>query len=121
MRCKGPWKVLSIRWLQKCAEVIPFLRNSDTASYRPDLVILDYRMPLNGGKALAELKHDPDYWSIPVLVLTGTKSHRDIEEIYRLGANCCYKKPFDLDSLDTLVQTMTEHWLVTVCTPTAVC
>lgn len=106
-----------IQWLINSVDVIPFLRSPERASYRPDLIILDYKMPIDGGRALTELKGDPDYLHIPVLVLTGVEDPRGICDIYRPGANCCYHKSSDLDGYDSLVETVTDHWLTKVCVP----
>lgn len=115
--CEAPGKTCNVRWVKNCANVIPFLRSPEMASYRPDLIVLDYRMPMNGGRALAELKGHPDYLHIPVVVLTGSTSPADVYDIYRRGANCCYHKPSDLDGLDALVTMLTDHWLTRICVP----
>ena len=106
-----------VSWLINSTDVIPFLRSPERASYRPDLIILDYKMPINGGRALAELKGDPDYRQIPIVVLTGVKSPREICDIYQRGANCCYHKPHDLDGYTSLVETIVTHWLGKICVP----
>ena len=117
--CDGPGKSCNVRWLENCAKVMPFLKSPEMAAYRPDLIVLDYRMPTNGGRALTELKSDPDYQEIPIVVLTGSVSRADVHDIYRRGANCCYHKPPDLDGLDSLLKMLTEHWLTKICSPTS--
>lgn len=84
---------------------------------RPDLIILDYRMPLDGGRALAELKGDPDTQCIPILVLTGSDNPNDVDDIYRRHANACFLRPMDLDSSFKLVRGIAEHWLTHVMLP----
>jgi len=111
-----PARRCNIRWLMNSTDVIPYLRSPEMA-HRPDLIIVDYKMPLDGGRAIAELKGDPDYRHIPVIVLTGTRSPSDICDVYRRGANCCYQKPSGLDEYDALVQAITEHWLGKACIP----
>jgi|SRR5579871_1550731 len=74
-------------------EVIPFLRSPEAHGYVPDLVILDYIMPIDGGLTLVELKGDPKFLHIPVVVLTGLRDPLAICDVYRRGANCCYHKP----------------------------
>ena len=118
--CDGPGKHCNVRWIMNSGDVIPFLRSPEMASYRPDLILLDYKMPVDGGRALTELKGDPDYLHIPVVVLTGTISQRDICDVYRRGANCCYQKPSDLETLDKLLNFITDHWLTKICLPSCV-
>jgi two-component system, chemotaxis family, response regulator Rcp1 len=113
----GPGGPCNVRWLKNCAEIISHLRTPEMSSYRPDLIVLDYRMPMNGGRALADLKADPDYLHIPIVVLTGSVSPADVYDIYRRGANCCYHKPSDLDEFHSLVKMLSDHWLTKICSP----
>ena len=113
----GPGKCSNVRWIMNSADLIPYLRTREMASYRPDLIIVDYRMPLDGGRAIVEIKGDPDYRHIPLLVLTGSRSPEDVFDVYRRGANCCYRKPSSLEGYEALVRTITEHWLAQACLP----
>jgi two-component system, chemotaxis family, response regulator Rcp1 len=110
-QCEGPGKQCDVEWLMNSTDVIPFLRSSERDSYIPSLIILDYKMPTDGGRVLAELKGDPDFRHIPVLVLTGSRSKKDVCDVYRAGANCCYQKPSDYDEYSRLVEIITQHWL----------
>lgn len=52
----------------------------------PVLVLLDINMPrMNGLEFLEELRSDSILKRIPVLVLTTSDEHRDIQAAYRLG------------------------------------
>jgi len=83
----------------------------------PDLVVLDYRMPVNGGVALTEIKGDPDYLHIPILVLTASQNPKDYLDAYQRGANCCYQKPVGLNAHMKLICEIAEHWLYKVTLP----
>jgi two-component system response regulator len=61
----------------------------------PDLILLDYRMPSNGGRVLSILKGDPNLRGIPVVAMSRDASAEDIAEIYDRNANCCINKPID--------------------------
>ncbi len=53
----------------------------------PCLILLDINMPrVNGQRFLSELKLDPCFHSIPVIIYTTSSSPKDIEEMKRLGA-----------------------------------
>lgn len=69
---------------------------------RPDLIVLDIRMPgLNGIDVLKRVKRsDP---TLPVIVLTGNEDTAIAAEAVALGAFSYVPKPFDLDTLDHLV------------------
>jgi two-component system, chemotaxis family, response regulator Rcp1 len=116
-QCEGPGKGCDLQWLMNSTDVIPFLRSPERTSDIPNLIILDYRLPTNGGRALAELKGDPNFRHIPVLVLTGSQSPKDFCDVYRRDANCCYHKPSDYDEYAGLVQVITQHWLSKICIP----
>src|SRR6266540_1175062 len=62
-------------------EAIELLRrNSLPGGVRPDLILLDLNLPRKDGREiLAEIKADPDLRSIPVLVLSTSAAHADIQ------------------------------------------
>lgn len=99
-----------------------YLRAKDKfeGSKRPDVILLDYKMPLDGGLALAEVKGDPFFQCIPVLVMTGSISPQDIDEIYRRHANACFHKPNDLEGVQRLACNIARHWLSEMLLPPAV-
>jgi two-component system, chemotaxis family, response regulator Rcp1 len=76
----------------------------------PDMIILDYHHPVNGGVALAQLAGSPDLIHIPVLVLTGSDDPKVIDEAYSRHANCVLRKPCDLDSMIELVCDIERFW-----------
>ena len=117
--CEGFESRCSIRMVTDTRDVIPFLRSPERSAYRPDLFVLDYKMPIDGGLALIELKGDPAYLHIPVTVLTGSHSPEDICEVYRRGANCCYHKPSNLDGYRELAKLILHHWLLRICRPSS--
>ena len=76
---------------------------------QPDLVILDCNMPdLSGLLVLREMRNSETMCEIPVLILTGRRSERDVELAMNEGANDYMKKPFDPDELAFRVQTLLE-------------
>ena len=67
---------------------------------KPDLVILDCNMPvMNGLLVLRELRRSLEFYTLPVLILTGRLSERDVEIAYHEGATDYMKKAFDPDEL----------------------
>lgn len=67
---------------------------------KPDLVILDCNMPeMNGLLVLRELRQSAEFYNLPVLMLTGRRSDKDVEIAYHEGATDYMKKPFDPDEL----------------------
>ena len=65
--------------------------------HRPDLIVLDWMMPvLDGAKFVRALRNEY-HLSTPVLVITAGRIKRD--EALSAGANDFIEKPFDLNDL----------------------
>ena len=70
----------------------------EIGSMRPDLVILDARMPiLNGREILVAMKNNPATCDIKVLTISGHVS--DLDELTTLGADEILCKPFSFSEL----------------------
>ncbi len=73
----------------------------------PDIIILDWQMPvINGGRFIRALR---DEWKldIPVLVITAGRASR--EEALQTGADDFLAKPFDLDELLAKVRALSTR------------
>ncbi len=70
------------------------------AGLRPDLIVLDLMMPKMDGLTLTrELKKDPAYARIPILILTAKSGARDMVEGINAGARHYLTKPFKSEEL----------------------
>ncbi len=88
------------------------------AALRPDLIILDLNLPKKDGReVLAEIKTNPQFKRIPVIVLTTSKNEDDVHQSYDLNANCFITKSRNLSQLFTIVRRIEEFWLTTVTLP----
>lgn len=78
---------------------------------RPDLILLDLGLPrVNGHEALREIKSDPQLRSIPVVIFTTSKSPKDINSTYSMGANSFIVKPVTFDGLIQVMNVLAEYW-----------
>src|SRR5205823_7772533 len=71
---------------------LAFLRREGaySAAPRPDLILLDLRLPLkDGNEVLEEIKADPTLMRIPVVVLTSADPEKSFDAAYDRYANCC--------------------------------
>lgn len=86
----------------------------------PVLLLLDLRMPRRDGfSALAEIRRDPALRKLPVVVMTTSNNHDDVQRSYDLGANSFISKPTSLSSLVAAVQTLSDYWFSCVSLPGA--
>jgi CheY-like chemotaxis protein len=88
-------------------EALAYLRNK--GSYRdaprPDLILLDLNLPRKSGhEVLAEVKADLSLRTIPVVVLTTSRSAEDVTRSYQLHANVYVTKPVDFDDFTEVVK-----------------
>lgn len=80
----------------------------------PDLILLDLRLPRRDGlEVLEDLKSDETYRRIPVIVLTTSSAHSDIERAADRFTNGYVVKPVELQALRELVERIDEYWLQT--------
>ncbi|PIQ96191.1 MAG: two-component system response regulator [Nitrospinae bacterium CG11_big_fil_rev_8_21_14_0_20_56_8] len=85
---------------------------------KPGLILLDLNMPKKDGiEALRELKADPLLRSIPVVVLTTSKSDEDVYRTYDLGVNSFIQKPISYRKFLELFEVLKEYWFETVRLP----
>jgi two-component system, response regulator len=78
----------------------------------PGLILLDLNMPRKDGReALAEMKTDPVLRSIPVVVLTTSRSEEDIVRTYDLGVNSFISKPVTFNGLVQAMDVFSRYWL----------
>lgn len=93
-------------------------RGGGDADERPDLMLLDLNLPrFSGFETLAELKADEDLRRIPVVVLTTSKSQREINRSYELGAAAVLNKPLRLAGYRELLGALRRFWLGHVLLP----
>lgn len=104
-------------------EALAFLRKTGAhqRAPRPDLILLDLNMPgMDGREFLAEMKSDPELWSIPVVVLTTSGAEEDISRSYALRANSYMRKPVEFQQFIEVVDQIEQYWLNSVKLPQAV-
>lgn len=109
--------VESITWISDGDEALDMLfhrgKYTDDKSYlRPDLVLLDLRLPKHGGlEVLKEIKTSEDLKSIPVVILTTSKNKQDIENAYKNHANSYLVKPLGFYEFQQMTKDIVNYWL----------
>lgn len=108
--------VNALRFVKDGEELMDYLYQKGSYSNpenapRPGLILLDLNMPKKDGReALKEIKGDPKFRQIPIVVLTTSKSEEDIYRTYDLGVNSFITKPVSFASLVAIVKTLSEYW-----------
>jgi len=63
--------------------------------FRPDLVMLDWMMPvMDGPTVFRHMKTRPETSGLPVVFITAKAAQRDLDELKALGAAGTISKPF---------------------------
>jgi two-component system, chemotaxis family, response regulator Rcp1 len=80
---------------------------------RPDLILLDLTLPIKDGRqVLVELKNDSELVSIPVVILTGSRSDEDFLRAEQLDVHAYLTKPVDWQQFIALIESMDEFGLI---------
>jgi CheY-like chemotaxis protein len=78
--------------------------------YRPDIILMDLMMPgINGLEAIRRLKADEKTRHIPVLVLTGDLTNRNVQAARAVGCDDFMPKPIVLPELLGRIQHLLEE------------
>lgn len=94
-------------------EAIERLLGSGTsAEPRPDLVLLDLKLPgVDGFEVLRRVRAHEHARLVPIVVLTSSVEERDVLASYRLGANSYVRKPTDFDEFLTVLERIVGYWV----------
>jgi CheY-like chemotaxis protein len=84
----------------------------------PALVLLDLNTPGDDGRVvLREIRSDANLDTLPLVVLSGSASPRDLQHCYREGANAYHVKPVDHAAHLQVLQQIFAYWLGSVVLP----
>lgn len=79
---------------------------------RPNLILLDVEMPrLNGLETLVVVKNDPEFRSIPVIMLSTSDRPDYVRRSYEAHANCYVLKPTSLERSAKLIEAVGAFWI----------
>lgn len=85
---------------------------------RPDLVVLDLKMPrMSGLEVLERIKSDDRLRTIPTVVLTSSDRPEDVRDSYAGGANSYVTKSSTLNGLRQGVHELARYWMDVVTLP----
>ena len=88
-------------------------------SPRPDLILLDLRLPgIGGGEVLGRIRAVPSLCEIPVVILSTSRTREDLAVAAGGRADACAVKPMDGEGFRELVRELVWSW-TTVGSPQA--
>ena len=86
--------------------------NDPQANPRPDLILLDLRLPkVDGLEVLRRIKEDAELKRIPTVVLTTSAAETDMVQAYENGAGSYLVKPVDFEKFTKLMKAFGFYWL----------
>lgn len=94
-------------------ETLAYLRRQDPyqSVELPGLLLLDIGMPKKDGLAvLQEIKSDPAFKSLPVIMLTTSQQEEDVVKAYSHGACSYISKPVGFELLQKMVGQFELYW-----------
>jgi CheY-like chemotaxis protein len=99
------------------AEALDYLNRRGGFAARPvgnpALVLLDLKMPLvTGVEVLRQIKSDPKFKMIPVVVMTSSREESDLVMSYQLGVNAYVVKPVNFPDFVAAVKLLGAFWAV---------
>lgn len=112
-----------LTFVENGVELLDYLRNlhpdeQKTDSALPGFILLDLNMPKKDGReVLKEIKEDPRFKKIPVIVFTTTKNEHEVNRCYELGANTYVVKPVGFESLLQTIEDIRSYWFKTAQIP----
>lgn len=78
---------------------------------RPSLALVDLNLPDSHGLELVkEIRSNPEYKDLPIVIFTGSQSAIDAAAARQLGANAFVVKPTIWDDMKALVRSTAVFW-----------
>lgn len=73
--------------------------------FRPDLILLDIRMPgMDGFDVLRHLKNTQEWCDYPVIMLSGSSEDKDRKRAAECGADAYYVKPSSISAYSEIAK-----------------
>ena len=84
----------------------------------PHFILLDLNMPKKDGReVLKEIKANPLFKKIPVIIFSTTNNEQEMRRCYELGANSYITKPNNFENLIRTIAALRTYWIHTSSNP----
>ena len=92
-------------------QAIGWIARWEAGERLPVFILLDLGLPkISGLEVLRQLKSNSISAAIPVIVLTTSADHEDIQEAYRLGCNSYIVKPVEFYKFMEVASQIEVYW-----------
>jgi len=101
-------------WVASAEEGIEYLRGEGRFAGLGgvSLVVCDLSLPgMDGFRFLTQIKKEPALSAIPIVILSSSRSPRDVRRCYELGANSYIVKPMSFETMVSTIGAMVRYWL----------
>lgn len=102
-----------LTWVTDGEQALDFVKQQGIfqKAPRPDLIFLDLGLPgKDGREVLSELRADPAYKSIPVVIMTGSTDESTFLETEQLQVQGYLTKPLDIEKFNQLMIDLNQFW-----------
>ena len=109
-----------LNWLRNGTEGIAYLKQTGrfANAARPDLVLLDLRLPgVDGADLLAMVREDPKLAELPVVIMTSSTDEEDSRRAAELDVQSYMTKPVDLEKFLDVVEKLKDYWKADMLVP----
>ncbi|AFY55842.1 response regulator with CheY-like receiver domain and winged-helix DNA-binding domain [Rivularia sp. PCC 7116] len=87
----------------------------------PTIILLDLKLPRRSGlEVLAWLRQQHVIKRIPVVILTSSREHVDVNRAYDIGVNSYLLKPVNHNALNDMIEMLNAYWVNLNCYPSIV-
>ncbi len=86
---------------------------AEHANSVPAVILLDLKMPrMDGLEALRQLRADPRFKHVPVVMITSSREEQDLVRSYELGVNAYVVKPVDFQKFVECIKQIGFFWAI---------
>ena len=91
------------------SELVPAKALDRVRSEKPDLIVLDVKMPdIDGFEVLAMLRGEGNL--VPVVMCSGSALQKDVDRAYAGGCNGYLEKPTTLEDYRAMAGAVVDYW-----------
>jgi len=104
---------IQLRQYSNGQKAIEALTGDDDSSQQPaELIFVDLNLPgASGLDILRQIREDPRYDDIPVVVVSSSENPEDVQRAYDASANAYLTKPVDPDEFIETITAAAQFWL----------